>query len=226
MVWDLVRYPAGDAQAQVFWRRRMAVLAVAALVLLLLAVMLLRGGGPDSVTPAAAERPVAGGADAAALPPSAAPPAPAASAASASASPPSPTASPTPIDRSTTCEPGSMALRVTSDATSYPAGVQPTLTLSLVDVGTKPCFVDLGPTATSITVLSAGKPAWTSSNCTDKPARPVNLTPSAAQELKLGWDRTTNTGGCSSVKALPPGQYELLASVGHAVVYGGAFSLA
>jgi hypothetical protein len=225
MVWDLVRYPAGDAHAQVFWRRRMAVLAVAALVLLPLAVMLLRGGGPDSVTPAAAERPVAGGADVAALPPSAAPAASATPAAAATP-PPSPTASPTPTDRSTTCEPGSMALRVTSDATSYPAGAQPTLTLSLVDVGSKPCVVDLGPAATSITVLSAGKPAWTSSNCVDKPARPVNLTPSAAQELKLGWDRTTNTGGCSSVKALPPGQYELLASVGHAVVYGGAFSLA
>ena len=119
-----------------------------------------------------------------------------------------------------------MALRVTSDAASYPAGAQPTLTLSLVDVGTKPCVVDLGPTATSITVLANGKPAWTSSNCVDKTARPVNLTPSASQELKLGWNRTSNTAGCSAPKPLPAGQYELLASVGHAVVYGGAFTLA
>jgi hypothetical protein len=119
-----------------------------------------------------------------------------------------------------------MALRVTSDATTYPSGTQPTLTLSLVDVGTKPCVVDLGPTATSITVLASGKPAWTSSNCVDKTPRPVNLTPSAAQELKLGWNRTGNTAGCSSPAALPAGQYELLASVGKAVVYGGAFTLA
>lgn len=226
MLWDMVRYPAGDAQAQVFWRRRVAVLAVAALVVLLLAVLLLRGGGADSVTPTSAERPVVApnGADLTALPPSA-PPTAATPTASPSATA-SPTASPTPTDRSTTCEPGSMALRVTSDALSYPAGVQPTLSLSLVDVGSKPCVVDLGPAATSITVLANGKPAWTSSSCGNKAARPVNLTPSAAQELKVVWDRTSNTGGCSSAAALPVGQYELLASVGHAVVYGGAITLA
>ncbi len=227
MVWEMVKYPAGDAQAQVYWRRRMSVLGVLALLLLLVAVMMLRGGGGStSVTPAAAERPAVapGGQDGAPLPATASP--------SASATPsatPSPSASPTPApsptDRSTTCEPGSMALRVASDATSYPAGAQPTFTLSLVDVGTKPCVVDLGPTATSITVLSSGKPAWTSSTCVDKTARPVNLTPSAAQELKVGWNRTGNTAGCSAPAALPAGQYELLASVGHAVVYGGAFSL-
>ena len=45
MWWELLRYPSDDAQAQVFWRRRMSVLAVVGVVALLLLVLLFRGGG-------------------------------------------------------------------------------------------------------------------------------------------------------------------------------------
>src|SRR4051794_37895370 len=238
MLWELLRYPS-DPHAQVFWRRRVSVLAVVAVVALLMLVLLFRGGGPDSVTPTAAEQPVAAGS------PAAGPPAPGATAASA-ASPSAPSstgaaasASPRPsvspsgsapaaaaaADPATTCSPGSMALRIASDAPSYPAGVSPVLTLSVVDVGTAACVVDLGSTATSLTVLSAGKPVWASNACGDKTAGPVPLTPAAAEMLRVTGDRTGNVNAGGSPGALPAGQYEIVARVGNSAVYGGSLVL-
>jgi hypothetical protein len=119
-----------------------------------------------------------------------------------------------------------MALRVATDAPAYPAGRQPAITLSVVDVGAQPCTVDLGTTSTAISVLSAGKPVWTSNACTDKVARATPLSPAAAQMLQLRWDRTGNAGGCApSTPALPAGQYEIVARVGGSAAYGGNFEL-
>lgn len=238
MLWELLRYPSDDPLAQVYWRRRVSVLAVVAVVALLLLVLLFRGGGSDSVTPTAAEQPVA-----AAGAPSPGPSAPAA-APSGSASPAAsatpaasanPSASPSTkpdtattagrSDPGTTCAPGSMALRLASDAPTYAAGASPVLTLSVVDVGAAGCTVDLGSTATSLTVLSAGKPVWSSNACGNKTSRQVQLTPSAAQMLQQTWDRTRNVNACSSPSALPTGQYEIVARVGNSAVYGGSLVL-
>src|SRR3954452_7723902 len=54
MLWELLRYPSGDAHAQLYWRRRISVLAVLGVILLLVVMLALRGGGPD-VQPASAE---------------------------------------------------------------------------------------------------------------------------------------------------------------------------
>lgn len=218
MWWELLRYPSDDPQAQIFWRRRVSVLAVAAVVVLLMLTLLLRGGGADEVTPTSAEQ----------VAPTAAPVAPAAvlpASPSPTASPAPPSPSPSPSDSSTTCAPGSMALRVSPDAPTYPAGSNPVLTLSVVDVGTKPCTVDLGTKSTGLTVLSAGKPVWTSRSCTEGVAQPTQLTPAAAQQVQLTWDRTRNVQKCAAPEALPAGQYELVAHVGNTAAYGGSFEL-
>jgi hypothetical protein len=232
MWWELLRYPTGDAQAQVFWRRRMSVLAVVAVLGVLVLVLLLRGGGSDSVTPTAAEQPAPAGTGGApvsapgtAAPGASAPGAAAGPSAKASAAPTA-TAAATRPDPATTCTPGTMALRLASDTASYPAGAQPMLTLSLVDVGNQPCVVDLGPTATSVSVLSAGKPVWTSTACANRVPRPTQLTPAAAQMLQLRWDRTSNIHDCGTQAPLPAGQYEIIARVGNSAVYGGSFALA
>jgi hypothetical protein len=239
MLWELLRYPSTDPRAQVFWRRRMSVLAVVTVVALLLVALLIRGGGgTDSVTPTAAERP-APSAPAAVLPASGSPGSPVAGGSAAtpgasSSTSPSSSASPSasasaaagaPRDPASTCAPGSMALRVASDAPSYAAGANPVLTLSVVDIGSQPCVVDLGTTATSLSVLSAGKQVWSSSACTAKASRPTSLTPAAAQMLKLTWDRTRDVSGCGPGTALPPGQYEVVARVGSSAVYGGSLVL-
>jgi hypothetical protein len=243
MLWELLRYPSDDPHAQVYWRRRVSVLAVVAVVALLMVVLLFRGGGSDSVTPTAAERPAATAGGPAPGSPAPGSPAPGGPAAAGSASPtaspspsrstsPSPSATPvasgaaaTRTDPATTCAPGSMALRVASDAPSYPAGASPVLTLSVVDVGTAPCVVDLGTTATSLTVLSGGKPVWSSNACGARTPRPVQLTPAAAQMLQQTWDRTRNVNSCSGPSALPAGQYEVVARVGNSAVYGGSLVL-
>lgn len=240
MLWELLRYPSADPRAQVYWRRRMSVVAVVTVIALLMLVLLLRGGGgSNSVTPTAAVQPAAGApapSAAAVAPAGSGSAAPAAGAGSGAATTPSPTvspavspsASPSPTasgSAGTTCAPGSMALRLASDAPSYAAGVDPVLTLSVVDIGSQPCAVDLGTTATSLSVLSAGKQVWSSSACTAKLARPTPLTPAAAQMLKLTWDRTRNAAGCGPGSPLPAGQYEIVARVGGSAVYGGSLVL-
>jgi hypothetical protein len=200
----------------------MSVLAILAVVGLLLLTLFLKRGGTDSVQPTAAVRPgPAAPAGSGALPP----PAPATSTAapSAAASPRGSTTAGS--GAGTNCPPGSMALRLSSDAPAYSGGRQPLLTLSAVDIGTKPCTVDLGTTSTALSVLSAGKAVWTSNACTDKVARPTVLTPAAAQQLQLRWDLTRNSDGCTGSTPLPAGQYEIVARVGGAAAYGGNFEL-
>src|SRR3954468_19065438 len=56
MLWELLRYPSGDAHAQLYWRRRMSGLAVLSVILLLVVVLAFRGGGGSpEVSPASAE---------------------------------------------------------------------------------------------------------------------------------------------------------------------------
>src|ERR1700712_5379027 len=117
MLWELLRYPSEDPHAQMYWRRRLSVLAVAATLLLLVLVLLLRGGGDPQVQRASAEVP-----GTAAVPSASAPPP------SAAGSPPAPAAPPP------TCPAGSMALRVASDTVNYAPEQQPVFTLSVVDV--------------------------------------------------------------------------------------------
>jgi hypothetical protein len=244
MWWELIKYPSEDARAQVFWRRRVSVLAGLAGLLLLVLVVMLRGGGSGSATRASAENPVppsgtgtstgagtgtGSGASAsrtqvAALPQSPAAPTPGASSARATAA--GSGAAPVASDPATTCAGGSMALRLASDAPAYATGRQPVLTLTVVDIGTASCTADLGTKSTSISVLSGGKPVWTSNACTTKTARPTQLSPSSAQILQLRWDLSRNTAGCAAAAGSPPpGQYEIVARVGKTAVYGGNFAL-
>src|SRR3978361_1163815 len=81
MWWELLRYPSDDAQAQVFWRRRMSVIAILVIVGVLLLTLFLQRGGTDSVQPTAAVRPSPAAPASSAAPP---PPAPATSAAAPS----------------------------------------------------------------------------------------------------------------------------------------------
>jgi hypothetical protein len=119
-----------------------------------------------------------------------------------------------------------MALRLASDAATYEAGRRPVLTLSVVDIGSSPCTVDLGTRSTSISVLSQGRPIWTSNACSPKTPRPVQLNPSAAQEMQLSWDLGRTDHGCSTPPSSPgKGQYEVVARVGESAVYGGNFAL-
>ena len=122
-----------------------------------------------------------------------------------------------------------MALRVSSDAPAYDSGRQPVLTLSVVDIGTSSCTVDLGTSSTAISVLSSGKPIWTSNTCAPKQDRPTPLSPAAAQMLQLRWDLTRTADGCgtTAAPAAPPapGQYEVVARVGNTAAYGGNFEL-
>jgi hypothetical protein len=209
MRWELLRYPAGDARAQMYWRRRMSVLGAVLAVGLLLVVLVARGGGSQAstITPVAAE-PSAGSA-AANQPPPADPPSAPADGPATSASPaptPSPSATARPADTATTCASGTVALRVAADAGAYPAGQKPVLTL---------------------TVLSDGKPVWSSGACEPKRTRSVKLNPASAQMLQMSWDRTRNASGCTSgaMSALPAGQYELVAHVGTLSAYGGDLTL-
>jgi hypothetical protein len=242
MWWDIFRYPSGNPQAQIFWRRRMVVLAVGVVTALLLVVIVTHRGGPTNLQPAAAEGPgSAGSAAGSATPgPVASGPvaaAPGAAAVGATAAGATPAGAPTPSpaatasstatpDSATTCAPGSMALRLASDAASYAAGRRPVLTLSVVDIGSAPCTADLGTRSTAISVLSQGRPIWTSNACSPKTSRPVQLNPSAAQEMQLSWDLSRTDHGCSSPPNPPDkGQYEVVARVGGSAVYGGNFAL-
>jgi hypothetical protein len=117
-------------------------------------------------------------------------------------------------------------LRLASDKPQYGAGEVPKLTLTVVDMGTKSCHVDLGTKSTSVTVLANGKPVWSSNACQTDQSKQVQLSPASAQALSLNWDRTNNTVGCGAqAQALQSGVYELVAKVGNASAYGGSITL-
>jgi hypothetical protein len=170
--------PIGPELPAVYWRRRLVVLVVLLAILLLLWWLIWgRGsGGGAAPEPGPTDTPTAS-------------PDPSPSPTSAS-----PTPEPTKI---TDCADADVLVEAFAEEAIYPVGSTPTLTLSVTNIGTKPCKRDVGPGANELQITQGEVTIWSSDDCnpnTDKDV--VTLDRGDAFETQLVWDGYLSAAGC------------------------------
>ena len=183
--------PVGPEDPSVYWKRRALVGGIALLGLVLLWWLLWPKGDGDPE-------------------PVAAPASPAPTAPLTPSPVTSPSASPSASASGSQCAESDITVTVTGDATSYPAGVDPKLTMSITNSGPLSCERDVGSAANEIAVSSAGVQVWSSDDCGGAGAPDVvALKPGESATVTVDWPRTASEPGCASEGApVPAGSYE------------------
>lgn len=189
--------PIGPEPPGVYWRRRVVVLGVLLLILLLLWWLVWgRGGGGEAA-------PEPGPTD---VPTGSPSPSPTSEPTSAS---PSPEPKPTEI---TNCEDADILVEAFAEEAIYPVGSTPTLTLTVTNIGTRPCKRDVGPGANELLITQGEVTIWSSDDCnpnTDKDN--VTLDRGDAFETQLVWDGYLSAAGCPPDQPMAQaGEYTVL----------------
>jgi len=127
----------------------------------------------------------------------------------ATATKPSPSGSATPA----ACPDSAIKVVALTDATSYPAGVSPHLTVQVSNTGTVSCKRDVGQVALELIVSSGTARTWSSDDCNPGGSHAVvTLRPGQTFATTVVWSRSTSAPGCPSGKPKgAPGHYQLVA---------------
>lgn len=200
--------PVGPEEPNVYWKRRALVGGIAVVVLALLWFLLWPKGSDPEPQPAAAPA-----SPAPSLTPSAAPEPSSSPSASALAG--------------DACADTDVEVAVTADQETYPAGVDPKLTMSITNTGTLSCERDVGSAANEITVSSGGVRVWSSDDCSTNAAPDVvTLKPGEAATVTVDWPRTGSEPGCTNT-ATPAvaGAYDAVGRNGKVQSPKAAFTL-
>jgi len=179
-----VVHPKGPLPPQVYWRRRLVVIAVAVAVIVVLVIVFMpRGeGAPD---PAAT-----GGEETSETADGGTTPTPGATG-------------------GTACDPSRVEITADTDKTEYAAGELPQLWFTLANRTSQPCTMEIGGTDMVYVISSPSgsgdEPYWTTADCaTTGEATPVQVTlePGVPQPSdKISWPRTRSTpGDCAATE--------------------------
>lgn len=181
-----LRNPVGPQPASVYWRRRIVALVglIAVIVCIVLIVSAIaNGGGAASPTPG----PTVSGA------PSDDPGDDAGSGDGSDAA----------TDGSAPCNPAVIRLVAVTDRNSYPAGVQPMISMSITNTGAVPCTLDVGTSEQAYYIVSGSDPIWNSVDCQTDPT-PFERVLAANETVTttpFAWDRTRSSAStCSSAR--------------------------
>lgn len=196
---DALLHPVGPLPATVYWVRRAVLAATAVAVLLLLLNWLAGRGGPPSRAGAA---PVRSHSPAPVTP------------SSLPSSPSSPTASPT-LAAVPACPDRVLSVVAATDATVYPSGRQPVLSVTIRNTGPGSCRRDVGPGARGLTIRSGSDRIWSSDDCEGAGSATITLARGAARSFALRWPRMRSEPSCPG-RGTParPGTYRLYARLG------------
>lgn len=201
-----IRTPTGPHSKSVYWRRRIVVLLVLVAVIAIIAIIAWPRGGGETPTPAGGGSPAATGA-----------PTPGATAGGDATQPSAP-----PVDGDV-CDPKKIDITAETDATTYEAGVNPQLWLTVTSRQTTPCVFAVGTDLQEFRITSGSDAIWSSTDCqTDpqpyeqllEPGIPVSTTP-------ITWDRTRSSPDTCDAERAPVGadgaSYHLEVQVGDLV---------
>jgi hypothetical protein len=177
-----IKNPVGPQPPSVYWRRRLVLLLGLVAVVVVIVLIVVRPGsasGDDAKNPGAKDdtRSSATG-DASGTP-------------SGSAS-------------GGTCAASAVSLAAITDASSYAAGVQPQISMSITNTGSTACTFDVGTSAQLYTITSGADPIWSSKDCQTGAASSVQtLEPGKTLTTQpFGWDRTrSSTTTCDTQRA-------------------------
>lgn len=122
------------------------------------------------------------------------------------------------------CSAGQLTVTPLTDETSYAAGQNPMLTLTIENTGDEPCSADLGTAAMQFEIASGSDQVWRSADCQQNPEN-LAVTLEAGQKLEtepLEWDRTRSSAETCDITRdpVPAGGASYHLKVGAAGVTG------
>lgn len=158
------RNPVGPQSPQVYWRRRLIVgLGVLAVIVVVLLIVFRPGSGATNDD----KKPAADGA-------------------------PTSSTAPEAVEEGAACDPANIAITPVTDSTQYASGVQPMISMSIVNNGSVACVMDVGTDLQVYEITSGAESYWKSTDCqTEKTPQKVALEPGVEQSTTpIPWDRT------------------------------------
>jgi hypothetical protein len=203
-------HPTGPEPASVYWIRRGAIILVVITVLVAFWWLIgsLRGGGAES--PAGSDPQ----------------PSTSVSAAPEGSSDPSPSASAggEPVE----CLDSAITVEATTDASTYPIGSTPRLTLTIINSGSVACKRDVGPKANELEITSGGYHVWSSDDCNaSSKSKVVVLEPGEKVASSITWNGRLTQKGCPDGEgdAAKAGRYDLVGRNGKVTSESTPFAL-
>jgi hypothetical protein len=116
-----------------------------------------------------------------------------------------PSTTPTaPTTSAVACKPANVQVIAKTDALSYAAGVDPQLSLTITNTGTKPCSFKDGSDVQKYVITSGTDTIWSSTDCqTGAVSHTSILTPGkTVSSTPFSWNRTrSNAADCSATNA-------------------------
>jgi hypothetical protein len=170
-----IKNPVGPQPPSVYWRRRLLLLLLLVVVIVVVVLIIVR---PGSGTPTSHRS----GSNSASHTPS---------------------AGSTSGSSATACDPSVITLTPITDATSYAAGVQPQLSMSITNSGASACTFDVGTDAQVYLITSGSDQIWSSKDCQTAPAanKQVLQPGKALSTTPFPWDRTrSSTTTCTGTR--------------------------
>jgi hypothetical protein len=203
-------HPTGPEPASVYWIRRGAIVLVVVTLVVALWWLLgsLFGGGSDTSAGSGTE------------PTSSASAAPDASASAAA----SEAADAEPVE----CLDSAITVEATTDASTYPVGSTPRLTLTIINSGDVACKRDVGPKANELEITSGGYHVWSSDDCNaSSKSKVVTLKPGDKVASSITWNGRLTQKGCPDGEGdeAKAGSYDLVGRNGKVTSEQTPFSL-
>ena len=200
----------------VYWIRRGAVILVVLTVLIGLwwLVGSLRGGGGAASDSSSADPATQ-------------------SSASSDAGSPEPSSSPETSESPATteiveCPDSVIKVEATTDASTYPVGSTPKLTLTITNTGTVACKRDVGPKANELEITSGGYHVWSSDDCNaSNKSKVVTMQPDEPFGSSITWNGRLSQKGCPDGEGAEAkaGRYDLEGRNGEVISDGTPFAL-
>lgn len=225
---ESVLHPVGTLPPRVYWKRRLAGLAVVLLLILVPTLLLTQGGGrsqaSDGDAPATspateADAPQLDLVPAETLTSTTAPPATSAPTSGAPGTTPTGSATPTsapPPPQVPACSDAAVAVTAGSTRPQWRTDATPVFTMTVTNAGTTPCRRDLGASQQEWGLFDGATRLWGSNDCLFEPGQNVvTLTPGQQVTVQVTWSGLTSEPTCQQPRErLAGGEYQLRARNG------------
>ena len=188
-------HPSGPEPSSVYWIRRAAIVLIVITILVALwwLVSSLFGGSGDDAS-------AGSGAESSASASATAEPSAGASAQASSGA--------NPVE----CLDSAITVEATTDASTYPVGSTPKLTLTIKNTGTVACKRDIGPKANELEITSGGYHVWSSDDCNASgKSKLITMQPGDKVASSITWNGRLSQKGCPDGEgaAAKAGRYDL-----------------
>jgi hypothetical protein len=209
--------PIGSLPPNVYWRRRVVVLAVVLLAGLLLAITAHDLGASDGATKASSTTPASTHSSVVA-PTTSRPPSTSAAPTTSAAAPTTAAVGPCAITQ--------LKIAAATDKPTYKVGDQPVVAIQVTNVGTTPCSEALGDAQIEFRVYNGAARVWGSHDCKIDPTPDVEtLALNSTVAKTVSWSGYSSEANCGVRQRVGDGTYTLYAYLSGAQSTTAQFSI-